>query len=164
MLSRSSRITFYLHVLIPERGAKPLQWLPGCSVLFPDCACDALSFAHFLCCKKKKKHIKKKINQGVEFMWNKQKNQWEKEPQQTLKGVGQVWKMHLRARSHVKCGKAIRGCKASRDGFGLVTVPKDFASQTRIPTPEVQLNANHVLMGAGLQWGSSISLHPSAES
>lgn len=97
-------------------------------------------------------------------MWNKQKNQWEKEPQQTLKGVGQVWKMHLRARSHVKCGKAIRGCKASRDGFGLVTVPKDFASQTRIPTPEVQLNANHVLMGAGLQWGSSISLHPSAES
>lgn len=56
----------------------------------------------------------------------------------------------------MKCGKAIRGHKASRDGFGLVTVPKDFASQMRIPTPEVQLNANHILMGAGLQWGKGL--------
>lgn len=60
----------------------------------------------------------------------------------------------------MKCGKAIRGHKASRDGFGLVTVPKDFTSQTRIPTPEVQLNANRVLMGAGLQWGEGLVHKP----
>lgn len=52
----------------------------------------------------------------------------------------------------MKCGKAIRGHRASKEGFGLVTVPKDFASQMmRIPTPEVQLNADQVLMGAALQ-------------
>lgn len=51
----------------------------------------------------------------------------------------------------MKCGKAVRGLNASEDGFGLVTIPKDFASQRRrIPIPEVQLNANQVLMGAGL--------------
>lgn len=60
----------------------------------------------------------------------------------------------------MKCGKAIRGRKASRDGFGLLTVPKDFASQMRIPTPEVQLNANHVLLGAGLPWGEGLIHEP----
>lgn len=61
----------------------------------------------------------------------------------------------------MKCGKAIRGHKASKDGFGLVTVPKDFASQTmRIPIPEVQLNANQVLVGAGLQEGEGLVRKP----
>lgn len=69
-------------------------------------------------------------------------------------GVGQVCKKHLRALSHVKCGKAIRGHKASKDGLGLVTAPKDFPSQTIcIPIPEVQLNADQVCMGTGLQQG-----------
>lgn len=53
-----------------------------------------------------------------------------------------------------KCGKEIRGHKASKDGLGLVTVPKDFPSQMMwIPIPEVQLNADQVPMGAGLQQG-----------
>lgn len=95
------------------------------------------------------------------------KYQWESKPHQTPEGVGQVCKKHLRARSHVKCGKAIRSHTASKDGFGLVTVPKDFAPQTiRIPIHKVQLNENHVQMGAGLQRakGSSVSLTASARS
>lgn len=71
-LSRSCRITFYLHVLIPEWGAKPLQWLPGCLSALP----RLYMWCTFTCpfsLLKEKKLTKKKKNQGVEFIWNKQK-------------------------------------------------------------------------------------------